>query len=127
MTLSYHNDPAVKAAHIAQAERHVAADMLIVGTYGRTDDHNAFRGCSVGCFAHEIDPHSGDFHAVVATAAGWPEWLVYLSDALFEGLPAGERETFHVDLRRHVPVGVDLEPVLHRIAIARMDRLIALQ
>lgn len=124
--LSYHNDPAVKAAHIAQAERHAAQDMLLEGTYGMTTS-DGFRGCSVGCFAHDIDPTTDDYHALVAVAAGWPEWLVRLSDTLFEGLPAGEREAFHVELRRRVPVGVDLEPVRHAIGVARMDRLIEQQ
>ena len=123
-TLSYHGDPAIKAAHIAQAEHHATADMLVSGTFGDTDA-GAFKGCSVGCFAHEINPKRSDYHAVVAEAAGWPEWLVYLNDTLFEGLPAGEREQFHVELRKRVPVGVDLTPVLHEIAVARMDRLLA--
>jgi len=126
--LSYHNDPAVKAFHVAQAKHHYEADMLLAGTYGNDVEYNgAFRGCSVGCMAHDIDPESHDYHAVVAAHAGWPEWLVHLNDRLFEGLPNGERERFHVDLREAVPVGVDLELVRHHLAIRRMDRLIALQ
>jgi hypothetical protein len=124
MDKTYHGDPAIKAAHIAQAKHHAAADMLRAGTYGDSDG-GTFRGCSVGCFAHEIDPKRGDYHAVVAESAGWPGWLVHLSDGMFEGLPKGERELFHVELRERVPVGVDLTPVLHAIAVARMDRLLA--
>src|SRR5699024_7324123 len=95
-TLSYHNDPKLKEAHIAQAQHHMEADMLLAGTYGE-DEGDKFRGCSVGCFAHEIDPSRVDYHAIVAEAAGWPEWLVRLSDTLFEGLPADERNSFHVE------------------------------
>lgn len=122
--LSYHNDPAIKAAHVAQAQAHYDADMLVTGTYGKATE-GGFKGCSVGCFAYEIAPERLDRHAVVAEAAGWPLWLVYLSDQLFEGLPAGEREKFHVDLRKAVPVGVDLDPVQYHIAIARHERSIA--
>ena len=124
--LSYHNDPAVKAWHVEQAKKHLAADMLRAGTFGETYG-GQFRGCSVGCFAHDIDPDAGEYHAIVAGKAGWPEWLVRLNDTLFEGLPEGEREAFHVELRERVPVGVDLEPVRHKIAIARIDRLLDAQ
>lgn len=62
---------------------------------------------------------------IVAEAAGWPLWLVRLSDTLCEGLPADEREQFRADLRQAVPAGVDLNPVQYRIAIARHERSIA--
>ena len=64
-------------------------------------------------------------NGIVAEAAGWPLWLVHLSDLLSEGLPAGEREQFHADLRQAVPAGVDLDPVQYHIAIARHERSIA--
>lgn len=121
--LSYHNSEEVKRQHVEMAKRHYEQDMLVAGTYGK--ENGRFEGCSVGCFAHEIAPTRADYHAVVAEAAGWPEWLVQLSDTLFEGLPGGERERFHVVVREAVPVGVDLEPVRHRLAVRRMDRLIA--
>jgi hypothetical protein len=123
---SYHNDPAIKAFHVAQAKHHLAADMLVSGTYGECNASN-FRGCSIGCMAHDIDPSRDDYHKLVAEHAGWPEWLARLNDSIFEGLPKGERETFHVDLREAIPVGVDLEPVLHKLALRRIDRLIELQ
>jgi hypothetical protein len=123
---SYHNDPAIKAFHVAQAKHHLAADMLVSGTYGEGNASN-FRGCSIGCMAHDIDPSRDDYHKLVAEHAGWPEWLARLNDSIFEGLPKGERETFHVDLREAIPVGVDLEPVLHKLALRRIDRLIELQ
>jgi len=115
--LSYHNDPAVKAYHVAQAKHHLAADMLLSGTYAEGDGAD-FRGCSIGCMAHDIDPTRDDYHALVAEHAGWPEWLARLNDTIFEGLPKGERERFHV---------TNLEPVRHQLALRRIDRLIALQ
>ncbi|HEV2682616.1 MAG TPA: hypothetical protein VGV14_19095, partial [Rhodanobacter sp.] len=125
--LSYHNDPSIKAFHVAQAKHHYEADMLVSGTYGENEGAS-FRGCSIGCMAHDIDPSAdSNFHAIVANHAGWPEWLARLNDLIFEGLPAGERERFHVDLREAIPVGVDLEPVRHRLVLLRIDRLIAHQ
>jgi hypothetical protein len=128
--LSYHNDPAIKTFHVAQAKHHLAADMLMVGTYGFNHLGGAFCGCSVGCMAHDIDPtarYHNDVHKTVADHAGWPLWLVHLNDVIFEGLPRGARETFHVQLREAIPVGVDLEPVRHQLVIRHLDRLIACQ
>jgi hypothetical protein len=123
MTLSYHNDPAVKARHVALAKHHYEADMLLAGTYA-CGSGSAFKGCSVGCMAHDIAPNSAtDYHAIVAADAGWPDWLVRLNDSIFEGLPKGDRERFHVQLREAVPVGVDLEPVQHLLAVRRLIRL----
>jgi hypothetical protein len=125
--LSYHNDPAIKAFHVAQAKHHLAADMLVTGTYG-TYGYGMFRGCSIGCMARDIDSSAtniDDVHKTVADHAGWPLWLVHLNDVIFEGLPKGSREKFHVQLREAIPVGVNLEPVRHQLVIRHMDRLIA--
>lgn len=120
--LSFRGDAALKAIHVAQAERHAAADMLVAGTFGDADD-SQFRGCSVGCFAHEIEPTTdANWHEVVAEARGLPAWLIRLQDSMFEGLPLTDRASFHVDLAKRIPVGADLEPVQHWIAIARIDR-----
>ncbi|ALN79472.1 hypothetical protein [Lysobacter antibioticus] len=122
--LSFHGDAALKAEHVAQAEHHAAADMLASGTYG-TGKGAEFRGCSVGCFAHDIDPERyGDWHAIVAEARGLPEWLIQLQDSMFEGLPQAERVSFHVELAKRIPVGVNLEPVQHWLAVARIDRML---
>lgn len=126
MNLSFNNDPALKALHVAQAEAHAAQDMLVSGTYGETEA-GKFRGCSVGCFAHEIDPERRDHHEVVAESRGLPEWLIRLQDSMFEGLPADDRAGFHVELARRIPVGVDLAPLPHLIAVSRIDRLLIIQ
>ena len=89
---------------LAVARRHYEADMLVQKTYGL--DGPGFRGCSVGCFLHAIYPDMtaesirdlGDKHRLVADSFGYPEWLVWLQDVIFEGLPVGERERWHVQL-----------------------------
>ena len=45
MTLTYHNDPALKAEKVAQAKLHVEQDRLIAGTYLKTNGE--WKGCSV--------------------------------------------------------------------------------
>ena len=124
---SFKNDPSLKELHVEQAKKHYEQDMLIAGTYGETDT-DVFRGCSVGCFAYEISGQADDNpHKIVADDRGLPEWLIHLQDRIFEGLPLEDRKKWHVQLAEAIPVGIDLEPVRHKLAIMRMDKLIALQ
>ena len=124
---SFKNDPSLKKLHVEQAKKHYKQDMLIAGTYGETDT-DVFRGCSVGCFAYEISGQTDDNpHKIVADDRGLPEWLIHLQDRIFEGLPLEDRKKWHVQLAEAIPVGIDLEPVRHKLAIMRMDKLIALQ
>ncbi len=125
--LSFFNDHSIKATHVAQAKHHAEADMLLSGTYRKENGH--FRGCSIGCFAYEINPKFDDLqaHALIAETRGLPEWLMRLQDSMFEGLPADDRARFHVELAERIPVGKNLEPVKHGIAVARIDRLLVIQ
>lgn len=118
--LSYHNDQSIKDRIVAQAKRHRDLDMLVQGTYdnGKED----FKACSVGCFAHELDPTRSDYHRIVAQDAGWPVWLVRMSDSLFESLPTyKDRVDFHVELREGVPVGIDLNSIQTRLVILCLE------
>ena len=124
---SFKNELRLKELHVEQAKKHYEQDMLIAGTYGETDT-DVFRGCSVGCFAYEILGQTDDNpHKIVADDRGLPEWLIHLQDRIFEGLPLEDRKKWHVQLAEAIPVGIDLEPVRHKLAIMRMDKLIALQ
>lgn len=49
--IAYHGDESVKAAIIAQLERHKAADELVKGPYW-----DGGKGCAVGC----TDPQSAE-------------------------------------------------------------------
>lgn len=126
--LSYHGKPELKAWAVAAAKRHRDLDMLMAGAYGAVLGDNKFHGCSVGCDAYEIIGDEVDTpHKTTAAYFGFPLWLEYLRDQLFEGLPEPDRYDFHPELKEAIPVGADLEPVRHKLAIRRMDRLIALQ
>jgi hypothetical protein len=107
---------AKKAEKVALAKAHVEAERLISGSFieGR-------KGCSVGCDAIDIAAAKGEnaknegIHAYVADYFGTPEWLEHLRDAVFEGLPKKERADWHVNIAEALPVGVDFEPIRHRI------------
>src|SRR6266446_7819372 len=109
--LSYHNDPALKAKYIARFAAHREADQVIQGL-----GYENGRGCFVGCTLEQYD------HELFPVELGWPEWLAYLADKIFEGLPKSEAPQFGTDLLEAVPVGVDLEPVQYQLAISRHER-----
>lgn len=125
--LTYHSDESLKQRAVEAAKRHRDQDMLLAGTYGTMN--GAFRGCSVGCDAYDITGKllEDGYHRITAEYFGFPEWLERLRDSIFEGLPNDERRDFHVRLKEAIPVGVDIEPVRHRLAIRRLRRLIEAQ
>lgn len=121
---------AKRQAGAEAARRHFAADMLIKGTYfshyfSQGAWAGAFRGCSVGCLAHEIDPNgNGNYHMIASDAFGYPIWLAFLQDTIFEGLPngiKGENCLWHVQLMETIaklPASFDWGLALHRVHIS---------
>jgi len=108
-----------KRLHVELAEKHLAADMLIKGTYGET--YGSFKGCSVGCLSHDIDPERNDPHANVAEYFDYPEWLVRLQDTVFEGLPSPQDVQWHkqiADALGRLPEDYDWQKAYHRVQIA---------
>ena len=112
--LSYHNDPAIKQKYIARFAEHRGADEVIQGI-----GFDNGRGCLIGCTLDHYD------HSRFPIELGWPEWMARWADKVFEGLPKSEAAQFGSDLLEAVPVGVDLDPVKHTLAIARLERCIA--
>ena len=112
---------------VANTKAHYAADMLLKQTYG-TDDNGSFRGCSIGCHMHSIFPEKtadniqaiSRKHKLVADHYGYPEWLALLQDTVFEGLPNGESNKWHVQLAEAIvalPDDVNWQNVLHRVHV----------
>jgi len=126
-TLTYHNSQELKDQAVADAKRHVELDMLRAGDYGQMNGQ--FHGCSVGCDAYEIKKEVVNHapHVITSEYFGFPEWLEHLRDAIFEELPDEDKKDWHIRLKEAVPVGVDLEPVRHQLAIRRLNMLIDAQ
>ncbi|CAB4212416.1 hypothetical protein UFOVP1442_1, partial [uncultured Caudovirales phage] len=90
---AYGNNPAFKDAFLAEIGKHEEADALLKGTYGEFDP--TFKGCAIGCSVRSLHSLQGTLtngvsfnnHAKVAADLGWPLWLAYLEDNLFERLP----------------------------------------
>lgn len=97
-------------------DAHSAADEIIKGT-GWEGGKGRFTGCSLNNYDHSQWP----------VELGLPEWMAHLFDEIFEGLPNSDAMAFATDLPRRIPVGVDLKPVQHWIAISRIDRMLETQ
>ena len=91
---AYHNDPAVKAKFVGRMKAHVDADELIRCTYWEDG-----KGCAVGCTIHSSNHHAYE------TELGWPEWLAYLEDRIFEGMSRAASRQFPLRLLEAVPTG----------------------
>lgn len=109
--LSYHNDPTVKAKYVARFAGHRAADE-VVQKIGFDEGRGGFVGCTLDAYDPERFP----------IELGWPLWLAYLADTIFEGLLKNEAPAFGADLLAAVPVGVDLEQVRIPFLVALLRR-----
>jgi hypothetical protein len=111
--LAYHNDPSVKDKYVNRLAEHRRLEHL---TQGVGWEHNGVtKGCAVGCTLEKYD------HSLYPVELGLPEWLARLEDHLFEALPKGKAEQFAIDFLTAIPVGADIEPVRHRLAIVRQE------
>lgn len=106
--LAYHNDPALKAATIAEMRAHRDADRIVQGRYW-----DGGRGCAVGCLTH--DPDGG--HDQYPLRWGIPESLAWLEDAIFERLTAEEAREWPLAFLEAIPVGADLSGVADRFKL----------
>lgn len=108
---TYRGDPAFKVAFLAELDKHAALDAFTKGTYGHMDGH--FKGCGVGCSLASLNAIAGgpilertSQHDRYPAELGWPLWLAYLEDNLFENLPDELSKTWPRRLAEAIPVGV---------------------
>ena len=107
---AFNNDIAVKEKYLSRVRAHRAADEIMKGQYWAGG-----RGCAVGCTIHSSD------HQSYEAELGLPEWLAYLEDAIFEGLPLEQAVLWPERFLEAIPVGADVEPVLAKFLIWLMD------
>ena len=116
ITMKTFPNPRLTAEMFAAGMRvHAEADDLIRGTYGDTDS-GRFRGCAVGCnievvtAALGVEIERGD-HEALGETIGVPAELLYLQDALFEGLQGDASSQFAVAFASALRDGQDLSRV----------------
>mgnify|MGYP001566569647 CR=1 FL=1 len=109
--ITYLGDENLKRDFLMELGKHEAADAIMKGTYGRLN--GVFRGCAIGCALNSLNTlhgkpplHQTDNHARMPIELGWPLWLAYADDTIFENLPDDLSKTWPRRLAEAVPVGV---------------------
>jgi len=116
---AFHGDPAVQDKYLARVRWHREQDHLVQGTGWETN--GVTRGCAIGCTLEAYD------HNRYPVELGLPVWLAKLEDAIFEGLPREDALAWPERFLSAIPVGADVQPVRHLLAVRRLDRLITAQ
>jgi hypothetical protein len=105
-------------------QAHQDADRLIQGEWiddpAFYDEGELRDGCFFGC-AMQTDEDPLE-KAIVKMQL--PDWLVYLAEKIFEGLPQEDALAFPVQLLKAIPTNADISEVKHVIAIKRLEPLI---
>lgn len=97
---AFHDDPALKAAILAQLEVHRAAGDLVQGQAWHRG-----KGDAVGCTVHSAD------EALYEPRFGIPQVLAKLENTIFHRLAAAEARAWPTRFMEAVPVGRDLRRV----------------
>lgn len=118
--VTYLNDPELKSAFLAEIGKHEQADAFIKGSYGKLNGH--FKGCAIGCSLYSLSVIAGKApkeaakltgqHDRIPTELGWPLWLAYAEDNIFESLPDDLSKTWPRRLAEAIPVGVTVPDVV---------------
>ncbi|MBN8867536.1 MAG: hypothetical protein J0H98_08275 [Solirubrobacterales bacterium] len=112
----WHGDPALKEATVAEMVEHQNADRLVQG-YGYWQDG---KGCAVGCLI------KSDNHVEYEERFGIPEWLAWMEDKIFEGLPKEKAQQWPVRFLSAIPVGADFSGLKDQLSVARLKKLLEL-
>jgi len=117
--LTFNQETKTKWINIMQP--HQDADRIIQGKWlDENDGSEIHSGCFFGCAMQT----SNNPLSKAIDEMHLPEWLVYLAEKIFEGLPEELAVTFPVDLLSVIPVDADIESVRHQLAIKRLESLI---
>lgn len=118
--ITYLGEPELKTALLAEITAHEEADAIIKGTYGRMN--GAWRGCAIGCSLRSLNKVQGKTgqdlnrltgeHDRFPRELGWPLWLAYAEDNIFENLPDELAKTWPRRLADAIPVGVTVPDVI---------------
>jgi flagellar biosynthesis GTPase FlhF len=118
---AFHGEQEVKDRLLARIGAHEKADAIIGGTYG-TKKGGVWKACAVGCSVHDLteDDRAENPHARYPDLLGLPEWVAYLEDRIFEGLPTEKQPAFPRRFAAAIPVGADFDGFADRLAIRRL-------
>ena len=107
--IAFHGDKKIKSRYIARVEAHRKADELVQGI--GWESNGVTRGCGIGCTFDAYDHSRGPIEI------GVPVHLMYLEDAIFEGLPEADALKWPTRFLKAIQPGADLSLVWPRFAV----------
>jgi hypothetical protein len=111
---AYHGDEKLKEETVAKARMHKEAGEFVTDEY--FSKNGKTKVCAVGCITE--DPNGG--HHLYPTRWGIPEWLAYLEEKIFTGLPDEKMAAWPERFLEAIPVGADFDGLADRLAIRRL-------
>ena len=110
---SYSNPNLTKVMFVEEVKHHQAADQYVKRTYW---DNVRNRGCAIGCAVESINrylktDYKHDNHQAISHVLGIPVELLYLQDAIFEGLPDEMSLEWPLRFAEAISVGADTSTV----------------
>ncbi len=104
----------IKNKIVKEAIRHEKLDAFVQGAYEKRN--GATKHCSIGCVRASLglDATIGE-HGDLVDPTGVPEFILILSDHLFEGLPKDNAALWTRRLWMAIPEGKDLAPACAKI------------
>lgn len=122
--IAYLGDESLKRFLINELKEHQRLDHIVKGVYWADG-----RGCAVGCTLEAVAKRNGKWaqgidhadHALYESELGIPKELAYLQDAIFEGLPEPEHQSWPLQFAEAIKTGADLSGVWPEFAIALLS------
>jgi hypothetical protein len=111
---AYHGDEKLKEETVAKARWHKDFSEFVRDEY--FSKNGKAKVCAVGCITE--DPNGG--HHLYPSKWGIPEWLAYLEERIFTGLPDEKMAAWPERFLDAIPVGADFEGLADRLAIRRL-------
>ena len=117
--------PEIKKDWLQRTTAHAAADRFIKGAWLNGVVGEFKSGCFFGCMTQSEE----DTISLAAEQMNSPEWIEYLAERIFEGLPEKESALFPVDYMNCIPDELSsdqYEEIRHKLGVKRMARMYAL-
>ncbi|TXH09127.1 MAG: hypothetical protein E6R04_09005, partial [Spirochaetes bacterium] len=111
--LAFHGNTELREKFVEEMRWHRDQDMILQGSIGEGEGMK-WRGCCIACGVHSMSRIEGNKykpydHKLWETLIGIPEWMAYVCESIFEGLPEEEAREFPVQFAEAVKCGKDLD------------------
>ena len=104
---------------VAEMERHAELDMIQQGAWFVDG-----KGCHIGCCGHSLGLTGNKPHwKELSEKTGIPQWILKLSERIFEGLDKDDAKIFSLDFCKAIPTDTNLNAIRPTIEVARLERL----